>query len=75
MSDLPPPVEMDCYDAIELVAQRSDAPSRLLAETARAVADLWNDPPLSCYQREQVEQVFPELAEALHELLGGGPVS
>lgn len=68
-----PPVEMDCYDAIEIVSQRTDAPSRLLAENARKVADLWNDPPWSCIQREQVEEVFPELADALHELLGGGP--
>lgn len=75
MTNMPPLREMDCYDAIEIVVARPDAPSRLLAETARRVADLWNDPPFTSYQREQVEEVFPELAEALHELLGGGPLS
>ena len=71
----PTTVEMDCYDAIEIVAQRPDHPSRLLAETARKVADLWNDPPSSVWESEQVREVFPALADALDELLGGGPTS
>ena len=75
MDQLPPLVEMDCYDAIEIVAQRSDAPSRLLAENARRVADLWNDPPNSVWESEQVREAFPALADALDELLGGGPIS
>lgn len=73
MRELPPLVTMDCYDAIEIVAHRPDAASRMLADTARRVADRWNDPPLTCWQAEQVREVFPELAAALDELLGGGP--
>ncbi|GJF06582.1 hypothetical protein [Pseudonocardia sp. D17] len=71
--NLPPLVAMDCYDAIEIVAARADAPSRLLAENARRVADLWNDPPGSMLPREEAARAFPELADALYELLGGGP--
>jgi hypothetical protein len=66
---------MDCYDAIDIVSQRPDSPSRLLAENARRAADLWNDPPHSLAQRIQVEEHFPELAGALWSLLGGGPCS
>jgi hypothetical protein len=73
MTELPPLVEMDCYDAIEIVAARPDAPSRLLAVNARRVADLWNDPPHTSGQTEEVARAFPELAAALDELLGGGP--
>lgn len=66
---------MDCYDTIELVSARSaDLPGELLADTARRVADLWNDPPRGCWQSMQVREAFPELADALDELLGGGPV-
>lgn len=65
---------IDCYDAIEIVATRDDAPSRLLADTARTVADLWNDPPFA-WQTREVRDMFPELADALDELLGGGPRS
>ena len=72
---VPPLVEMDCYDAIEIVAQRPDDPSQMLAENARKVADLWNDPPWCLAQRDEVEERFPELAAALWDLLGGGPVS
>jgi hypothetical protein len=68
-------IRMDCYDAIDLVAQRQDAPSRLLARNARTVADLWNDPPLTSWQSDQVREVFPALADALDELLGGGPLA
>jgi hypothetical protein len=68
-------VPIDAYDAIELLSQRADHPSRLLAERARRVADLWNDPPLSSMQTEQVHEVYPELADALDELLDGGPIS
>jgi hypothetical protein len=64
---------MDTYDAIEALEGSDDAAVQLLVSAARTTADLWNDPPMSGYQREQVEEVFPELAEALHELLGGGP--
>ena len=71
----PPLVVMDCYDAIEIVALRPDAPSQMLAETARKVADLWNDPPSSVWESMQVREVFPALADALDELLGGGPTS
>ena len=68
-------VPIDCYDAIELLSQRTDDPAAvLLANTARVVADLWNDPPWSGVQRDEVEQVFPELAAALYGLLGGGPL-
>jgi len=69
------PYTMDCYDAIDLVEARSDVPSKLLGRTARKVADLWNDPPMTSLQTIQVREVFPELADALDELLGGGPVS
>jgi hypothetical protein len=73
---LPPLVEMDCYDAIEIVAARPDAPSRLLGENARRVADLWNDPePYGSCHRDWVREANPELADALDELLGGGPSS
>ena len=65
---------LDCYDAIDLVAEREDAPSQLLGATARKVADLWNDPPRTAIQREWMRAVFPELTDALDELLGGGPV-
>lgn len=71
---MPPLVEMDCYDAIEIVATRPDGPSQLLADTARTIADLWNDPqPYGSMQRDEVYRAFPELADALDELLGGGP--
>jgi len=64
---------MDAYDAIEvLLARKDDEPARVLAEAARAVADLWNDPPVGVWQRATA---FPELAAALDELLGGGPDS
>ena len=64
---------MDAYDAIEVLLVRvDDEPARVLAEAARAVADLWNDPPVGIWQRATA---FPELAAALDELLGGGPNS
>ena len=64
---------MDAYDAIEvLLARKDDEPARVLAEAARAVADLWNDPPVGVWQRATA---FPELAAALDELLGDGPDS
>jgi DTW domain-containing protein YfiP len=64
---------MDAYDAIEVLLVRvDDEPARVLAEAARAVADLWNDPPVGVWQRATA---FPELAAALDELLGGGPNS
>ncbi|MCW2901065.1 MAG: hypothetical protein JWO67_3330 [Streptosporangiaceae bacterium] len=72
-ADLPPLVDMDSYAAIQIIERRADAPSRLLAETARRVADLWNDPPFTFWQAGEVRRVFPELADALDELLGGGP--
>ena len=65
-------VPIDTYDAIELLSEVNDHPSRLLSAAARKVADLWNDPPL-VWQRDLVEQHFPELGDALYELLGGGP--
>jgi hypothetical protein len=64
---------LDCYDAIDIVEARDDVPSKLLGRTARKVADLWNDPPWASYQSDQVREAFPELADALDELLGGGP--
>jgi hypothetical protein len=64
-------VPIDAYDAIELVSQRDDHPSQLLAERTREVADLWNDAGL--WHKEGVEEVFPELANALYGLLDGGP--
>jgi hypothetical protein len=73
--DLQPLVEMDCYDAIEITARSAYSVHRRVAETARRCADLWNDPPHSAMQRDIVADVFPELADALDELLGGGPVS
>lgn len=73
-ADMPPLAVMDGYDAIEIVATRPDAPSRLLADTARRCADLWNDPPVPGWQTELVRDVFPELAAGLDELLGGGPL-
>jgi hypothetical protein len=66
-------VALDAYDAIEL-CDAGDEPAQILAAAARAVADLWNDPPMSSWQRTQVAEVFPELATALDELLGGGPL-
>ncbi len=68
-----PPVAMDCYDAIDIVAAPPDAPSRLLAATARRAADLWNDPDGGGPQRDNVRAAFPELGAAMDELLGGGP--
>lgn len=66
---------LDCYDAINLVEARGDTASKLLGRTARRVADLWNDPPMGIRQNQDVEEIFPELAEALYELLGGGPLT
>lgn len=74
MTDLPPLVTMDCYDAIEIVGRRPDAAAQMLSETARRCADLWNDPPAGDATRDQVREAFPELHDALYELLGGGPV-
>ena len=73
VGSLPPLVVMDCYDAIECVRTRPDAPSRVLAETAQTVADLWNDPPGGGPQRDLVRGAYPELGTALDDLLGGGP--
>lgn len=64
----------DAYDAIqELMKRPGDPAGRLLAEAAQRVADLWNDPPRASWQRGRVHEVFPELADAVDELLGGGP--
>jgi hypothetical protein len=69
-------VPLDAYDALDLLAERTDdEPAQILTATARVVADLWNDPPWSCVQRDQVRRHFPELADALDELLGGGPMT
>lgn len=73
VNELPPLVTMDCYDAIERVRDRPDAPSRLLAQTAQAVADLWNDPPGGDPQRDNVRAHYSALGVALDDLLGGGP--
>lgn len=64
---------MDVYDAIEALEDSGSLAVQLLVGAARTAADLWNDPPIGSHQRDQVAEVFPELAEALHELLGGGP--
>lgn len=69
-------VPIDAYDAIQLLLQTGDgpgSPAHILATAAKRVADLWNDPPYTSWQCDQVREVFPELADALYELLGGGP--
>lgn len=70
----PLPAAADCYDAIEYVSALNSDACRLLSGNARKVADLWNDPPRSARQRDIVREVFEELADALDELLGGGPL-
>lgn len=66
-------VPIDAYDAIDLLASRNgDFPARLLASRARTVADLWNDPP-NAWQKVAATSDFPELADALDQLLDGGP--
>jgi hypothetical protein len=69
-------VPLDSYDAIELLAERTDdEPAQILSAAARAVADQWNDPPSGFAVAAQIiiERDWPELHAVLYELLGGGP--
>lgn len=68
-------VPIDCYDAIELLADGPDHASRLLSAAARRAADLWNDPPNGPHEVQEVRRCFPDLADALDDLLAGGPVT
>ena len=71
-------VPLDSYDAIELLAERTDdEPARIGSTAARAVADQWNDPPsgFALAARIYLERDWPELYTALDDLLGGGPLT
>lgn len=71
-------VPLDAYDALELLSQRDDdEPAQILSAAARTVADLWNDPGggMGMVMQEEIRQGWPELADALYELLGGGPTT
>lgn len=71
-------VPLDAYDALELLSQRTDDErAQILSAAARTVADLWNDPGggMPMVMQEEIRQGWPELADALCELLGGGPLT